>query len=642
MTFKRLTLSLIFYFLCAPLFAQESREYGDVTFTDFEFPSTIADTTAGAVILLDKGLTTYNHNFSPTMTNHLRILILKNSELDRANIKIPHSKGSKSRGVKACSYNLESGKIIKNEISRKDIFKEKVSDDIEQEIFTIANVKPGSIIEYTYTVEYGTISSLNTWYFQTSVPVLYSEYVVKMPAFFNYKQRMTGFIPLADYSEEVKHGYYKGTSFNVIEKTFISKNIPAFESEPFISSKENYISKIKFDLSDYKFPNSSIVEIIPPSYGRLIEKMEKEEYYQGIYKPNGFLKEDVESLISKEAVALDNIRKIYEFVQSAYEVDDEMMSTSLRKIHKERKGWRQDINMILAAMYNYAGYEAHIIRLSTKKHGYVNRNYPSPRNFNYSVCMVQLNDQKYILDASEKYLPFNILRPETVNDQGLIISSKHSGWIDLTYGSSKKTNGMSNFSINEDGSVVGNVQLQHLGYSNFNFHKKYDNVDEYKEEFQDRNFQLSIIDHNVSTENPEKLLEKLDFEIDNSATLMDSMIVFNPTFLDKIKDNPFQKEERKFPVTFDAPVDNRHTYKIALPTDFEVTDLPENIAIALPGNGGRFLFSCQQMNDEILINSVFSINKTHFGREEYVYLKEFYAQVIEKQSEEIIIKKKNF
>lgn len=622
------------------LMAQEDREFGDLIIQDFSFPPSIADTTAAAVILLDKGLTTYDQKFSPTMTNHVRILILKNSELDRANIKIPHRKSVKVKDIKACAYNLVNGEIVKSEVGKKDIYTEKVSDEIEQDIFTIPNVKPGSIIEYTYNVGYGSLSSLNTWYFQTSVPVLYSKYTVSMPEFYSYKQRLTGYIPLADFKQEIKSGYYHGSRFNVVEKTFVAVNVPAWEDEPFISSKQNYISKIDFDLSHFRYPGGERVDVTPPSYGKLIEEMEKDPYYSGIYKFNGYLKSDLDQIIEKDANPLENIKKIYEFVQSEYKIDTEIMSTNLRRIYKERKGWRQDINMILAAMYNQAGFEAHIVRSSTKSHGYINRNYPTHKNFNYSLCMVRLADNFYILDATEKNLPFNTLRPSTVNDQGLIISSMYNRWIDLEYGEAKKVNGLSDFTIEPDGSIHGLVKLQHLGYSKINFENKYPDKNEYLEEFQERNFNLNLIEHEVDLDDPQKLEEKIDFVMNNSVSVVDNLIIFNPIFLDRIKDNPFKLDHRNYPVTLDAPIQQRHTYQIKIPSEYEVTDLPESLAISLPNNDGKFLFSCQQISDKIVINSVFSITKTYFDVSEYYYLKEFYAQIIEKQSEEIIIKMK--
>lgn len=632
--------ALILFLSSYSISAQEERKFGDVTIADFEFPSTIDDTTAAAVILQDQGLTDYNHAFEPRMTNHLRILILNESELDRADIKIPHSKRRKVRKLEAASYNLENGKIIKSELDRRDVITEDVSDDLSRTIFSIPNVKPGSIIEYTYSVEKGSLSSLNTWYFQTSIPVLYSKYVVKMPAFYNYGQRLTGYIPLTFFDEKVENDYYRGMTFNSIEKTFISKNIPAFKEEPYISSGKNYISKVDLELISYQFPGENLVKIVPDNYHALVKEMEEDEYYKRIYQNNRFLNEDIERIVNDKKSDLENATAIYDFVQEKFEVDKDILSTNLRKIYNEKKGWEQDINMMLAAMLVKAGFEAYIVRTSTKSHGFVDKLYPSMKNFNYSICLLKLNDEEILLDASDKKLEFNMLKPSTINDQGLVISSKYDKlWIPLEYKHQNVARSLSEIEITADGSIKANVQLRRSGYNYYDFNRLYEDHDEYLDEFADKNYDFNILEHEIQEEK-NFIEETLDIEISNSVSIIDTLLIFNPILIDRNKKNPFKLEERNLPVSLHAPIELKHSYNISLPENYEISSLPESLALSLPNNAGKFLFSCSTVGESIIINSMFSIKKTRFSKEEYFYLKELYTQMIERQQQEIVLTKK--
>jgi hypothetical protein len=60
----------------------------------------------------------------------------------------------------------------------------------------------------------------------------------------------------------------------------------------------------------------------------------------------------------------------------------------------------------------------------------------------------------------------------------------------------------------------------------------------------------------------------------------------------------------------------------------------------MEGNSASLIYDVSQLGNTIKVTSIFAINKTMFLPEEYAALKEFYNQVIKKQSEPIILKKK--
>jgi len=62
--------------------------------------------------------------------------------------------------------------------------------------------------------------------------------------------------------------------------------------------------------------------------------------------------------------------------------------------------------------------------------------------------------------------------------------------------------------------------------------------------------------------------------------------------------------------------------------------------LALPGNAGRYTYSVTQVGNLINVVSNFQINKSIFTQGEYPGLREFYNQVVAKQAEEIVLKKK--
>lgn len=624
----------------SPLAAQDDRKLGDVKVEDFKIPQGISDSTAGAIVLFDIGSNFFNFAFELEYEYHVRIYILNSSEFDRADIKIPYRAKDHVSKIKAASYNLENGKVVESSVSRRDIFTEKVTDEVNQERFSIPNVKEGSIIEYSYSVNYKDRASFNTWYFQTDIPVAYSRYTVKIPEYLDYKQVLSGVIPLSDYQQKYSIGRVQSLTFNVNEKTFILENVPAFESEPFISDKENYISKIKFLLSGTSFPNSTTQRFTPDTYIELSKKIASDEYHRGVYKNNNFLNDDIVLLRSIAENDLDLMKAIFKNVQDEYTIDKEILSTNLRKIFNEKRGWRQDINMILTAMLHSAGFESYLVKVSTKKNGPLNQFYYSASNFDYTICFVKHEGQEYLLDASEEFLPFNTLRPETVNGEGLIISEDKPGWVTLKYNASDYIKGYSKINISDLGTISAEVQLQKKEYSAYSFKKKYRNYSNYLSDTEEKLSSYIITEHDVVDIDESSLQEKLIFEIEQQINQMGSEVNFKPVIFNNIRENPYKIENRRLPVTLSSPIDSRFSYTIELPENYDVKELPESISLALPNDAGRYLFSCQKMNNTILVNSVLTIKQTYFPVVEYYNLKEFYARIIEKQAEQIVLVKK--
>ncbi len=80
--------------------------------------------------------------------------------------------------------------------------------------------------------------------------------------------------------------------------------------------------------------------------------------------------------------------------------------------------------------------------------------------------------------------------------------------------------------------------------------------------------------------------------------------------------------------------------KITIPEGFIVDELPQPKLLALPGNAGLYRYGLTQQGNIINVVSNLQINKNLFIQTEYPYLKELYNQVIAKQAEQIVLKKK--
>jgi hypothetical protein len=107
-----------------------------------------------------------------------------------------------------------------------------------------------------------------------------------------------------------------------------------------------------------------------------------------------------------------------------------------------------------------------------------------------------------------------------------------------------------------------------------------------------------------------------------------------------MKENLFKLDKREYPVDFGSPIEKVYMSKIRVPNEFVVDELPKSKIFMLPGNAAKYTFNLSQAGDLLTVVSVLQINKSMFTQDEYPDLREFYTQVVAKQAEQIVLKKK--
>ena len=79
--------------------------------------------------------------------------------------------------------------------------------------------------------------------------------------------------------------------------------------------------------------------------------------------------------------------------------------------------------------------------------------------------------------------------------------------------------------------------------------------------------------------------------------------------------------------------------EINLPEGITVETIPEQAQIVLPGNAGSISYSVKYDNNTLTISQRTKITKLEYLPEEYPILREFFARIIEKSGEQIVLKR---
>ena len=635
-------LNLIIFSLIPFILFSQKKDYklGEIDRSYFEMTSCPWDSSAAAFYILDYGVTRFDATFDIEFTGHVRLKILNSSEFDRADVSLLYNAKKGAPKLKAFTYNLENGEVVATELEKSGIFKENIEGDTYELKFTMPNVKEGSIIEYRYTLDMGSYYRLNTWYFQTSIPVEKSEYHVFIPDWLTYQRLMTPYVPL-DFAEIYKESATYGTqSVGVSHHHYEAYNVPAFKDEPYVACDNDVISKLDFELRTTSFPGRLTETILPNTYGELCKKLVEDDYWSKDLQKAPYAKNIMLTLLGGDSGLTDKERamKLFDYVKS-FDKNDET-SFNLKKCLDTKSGTDTELNRLLIAMLNEDGLKAEPVRISTRAHGKLDPIYPIVSKFNHTIVKLTLGSETILLDASEKNAQFGVLPKYWINGSGLVINGTEE-WIELKPFENNGKSVAGEFEI-VDGKLVGKLQVRRKGYDAWEFDKSIDKSGEkeYKEKLEKEMENWVISEHSIDKgDDINTTDENIEIEIEGKVEDLGNVLYLNPVVYGQMLTNPFKKPERKYPVNWGAPESEVYYCKIKIPEGYGVESLPEKFTVALPGNTGSANYSVTVANNDLVIVQRLRMNKSEYTAEEYPYIREFHAQLVAKQAEQIVLKK---
>jgi hypothetical protein len=154
--------SIAFLFICSILTAQQTKEFGDITFEDFSV--TPFDSVASSVVLFNKE--EYGGSFVPYIDHHIRVKIINRNGFDLwGDFRLGDRYESISK-LKAATYYLKDGKIVRNLIEKENIYSDYKSNN--EKILSLTNLQEGCVIELSYRSE-TTYHTMPWWIIQDEV-----------------------------------------------------------------------------------------------------------------------------------------------------------------------------------------------------------------------------------------------------------------------------------------------------------------------------------------------------------------------------------------------------------------------------------------------------------------------------------------
>ena len=487
----RIVASLAFLFITSGSFVSGSNvpiKWGKILQEDISMKSYPADPEASAVVLCDYGTTTVGPRTE--YFRHVRIKILKEEGLKYAQVELPYrflNKYDDVGQIKAQTFNLnEKGEMVVSKMKSKSIQDIQVDRRNKKKVFTLPDARVGSIIEYKYTIFSLDLVKLHDWYFQTTIPVIWSEYRISVSRRFDYlvtyqqgralnNDEQKSFAERLQwlYSTKIKKAYrslidkdyvlyespQKTAKVYLIEGQtlrFVMNEMPAItKNSPSIT---DLYSTIKVHLymaaGNFPFYYRPILLTANEDYDTWDRSQLRTQWLTGyiVYwmptweeATQKWLKNDrignrliksfnFKPVLDNIGVQEDNQQKtvegIYKYIKENIKWDGTYSFAADRdfdNVLKKKTGSSGELNLMMIALLRRAGLEADPVLVRTSNLGRIENMYPARDQFNHVIAEVKVNGKLICVDATSDSI--NELPSNVQNTTGWLLKREGFGWV---------------------------------------------------------------------------------------------------------------------------------------------------------------------------------------------------------------------
>ncbi len=540
--------------------------------------------------------------------------------------------------LKAITHTWENGKKVSTKIERDEKFKSKEDKNYTVTKFAFANVKNGSVVEYSYTLYSPFLSSTPRILIEEEIPVKYVEYVFDHPKPLGYTINYKGSLApnFRDSGSKVLYGSEYETYRFAYEK------LPAFKDEKFVLNNNNYKTGIKAEL------NSTLFNNVFKSYSLSWKDIQKRLYEHDDFglqlKKENLVKNVLPAEIGAITGKIEKANAILKFVQKNYtwnKEDDTFTDKGIKDLLTTRIGNTAEINLLLTMLLRDAGFQADPVVLSTVKRGMLLAYNPSISQLNFVLASFTEGGKIFLLDGTSKLTEINMVSPRALNHYGIVMSKDDAKQINVIFPEVSKTLLSINAKLTPEGTFEGHfadrdtklyAMIANENYTDDEkvFAKNYQ--DEYK-------FPFTNLKHGLQPNNDFET--SFDFSSDTFVDNIGNKLVFNPLlFLYSQNHNYDQTEPRRAAIEFYSAYDRAKKVTITLPEGYEFENVPKSKKFRTEDSALQYSYVVTQTGNQLTVETTVQIDDSVFPKEYYPAFKQIYDNVTKMEAQVVTAVKK--
>jgi hypothetical protein len=608
-------------------------DWGDVSTADRSMTFYEPDPTADAVVLgIITKLKVELKDNKPQMTVsvHRRVKLFTEAALVRQNsIEIPIDFAQnlfKVSNIKAQMMDADG--------LRQDIYVTE-NTHLNNRYLVFNGLKTQQILEVSYDMTSDNLESISTWSFQENIPVRHAELWTTIDVAFEHAFQIQN-------EKNIRVILDSKSGAKVFVTNDLTSNKPPIETFSITTSDQT--TGVHLHLKSMELADKSKKTIVS-SWPELANRVQKDEGIgqQYLKKTNyDALWKAVQPLANAAKSDDDKIKAIYNFINQNVIWDgvwNTTVHTTLNAAFEKRLANSGELNLMLIACLNEAGFTAFPMFVSSRYHGKTNQNVPFLSQFNHLLCYVeQKNGTPLTLDAGSIYRPMGLPRVESLNGDGWIVNPKNPIWQPLTSKITARQT-LAAFSVNKEGDMKGRFSKTS---------KDHEAISERDEQVRrravrslEKQYPGIRIDSvtNSNTDNASTFFKRNIYCFLSQVAPIDSQkMTVKPLWKTGFEVNPLAAVPLNTAFDFPYLIQDLHVFALQIPAGSSIEREPNGEMFELPDKSAGLSLSVTRNADIMQLSLVVKLNKLHFEANEYAKLKDFFDKIIAKQAEVIVLK----
>lgn len=633
-------------------------KFGKPTDAELKMVSYEQDPDAAAVILCSLTQSYYvvrSNDFKIVTDVSVRVKILKTEGTGYGNVTVPFvdHEGSKLmkeviHGVKATSYNLENGKVVKTKMTNDMVFRERYDKNTVLLKFTAPQVKVGTVVEYQYSKESDYFTVIDTWYAQQPIPVMYASYQLNIPEYFKFNVAETGFVSAEKKMGREPASFVFGSSPLLCQAdcySFVFRQLPAIKGDRFIWCPKDYCCKVQAEFRKLEIPGQ-VYKNFTSSWDNIDNELLDDSEFGGCCKRGNPLKKEMVSAgIDKLTDTRDKVVAVYRLLRERLRWNGKyaIWGKSASQVLKEGTANNADFNFILINMLNDVGVKAYPVVMSMRDRGRLPLSHPTIKSLNTFVVGVMENDSVMsFIDASSENGYLNVLPAPLLVEQARVVTVKGQGyWVNLQQLAGATTTVRAALKLENDGSYTGNAKLQYERMASLTAKSEFREAADSAEYVRKMGEQAGVKINEYSEVGRDafspKLEEDIVFEGHGDAT--NDHIYFCPFIFKPVKEALFKEDNRQLPLEFPYNQQVNVSLLITLPDGCSLEEIPQSSSASTEDQGLVYSIKLNPTEHNVAVRVRFAVNKSFFSQSEYASVKTFFETLVGKLSEMVVLKK---
>ena len=226
----------------------------------------------------------------------------------------------------------------------------------------------------------------------------------------------------------------------------------------------------------------------------------------------------------------------------------------------------------------------------------------------------------------------------TRNEKGWLVDDSTGQWISIPYNKNTSTLISANLELKASGKLIGSVTENFNGYEAMKRREIIYRANEdslWKVHPSSRLVGSDISNKEIEGSRQNDLPLNLKYQINTGDFIVDEGLnmTLDPRLIWGERRNPFQLEERRFPIDYGYQNQKVVIININLPKAYKVVELPQKTRIVLPGKEVEYQYQAQIKDSLLTIQTSLIFRKAVLPADIYPHLKILYNRIIEQEKQ---------